>query len=171
MKPLKEKLTMTDLTPDLCDHYADSITIADSIFQDFGGNHCFYGEVVTVSCFEDNSKVRELAFSQGHGKVIVVDGKASCRRALLGDMLAENAMNNGWKGIVINGAVRDVCTISKLNFGVKALCAFPLPTEKKGLGEIGAPLEFAGIQLMSGDYIYCDRNGIVVSKTELKLDF
>ena len=160
---------MHDLTPDLCDLYADQIQIADSIFQDFGGRSNFFGQVVTVSCFEDNSRVRELVSEPGNGRVIVVDGRGSRRRALLGDMLAEKAVNNGWAGLVINGAVRDAVALSQLSLGVKALCAFPLPTVKRGLGEVGNTVDFAGVTIRQGDYIYCDPNGIVVAQSELAL--
>ncbi|TPE49185.1 putative 4-hydroxy-4-methyl-2-oxoglutarate aldolase [Maribrevibacterium harenarium] len=160
---------MQDLTPDLCDLYAERIQIADSIFQDFGGQECFHGQVVTVSCFEDNSRVRELVGEPGAGRVIVVDGRGSRRRALLGDMLAEKAANNGWAGLIIHGAVRDAVALSKLALGVKALCAFPLPTIKRGLGEVGNTVDFAGVTIRHGDYVYCDRNGIVVSQEALSL--
>lgn len=160
---------MKDILPDLCDLYPKHIQIAEPIFQDFGGRHHFHGEVVTVYCFEDNSRIRELVQTPGKGKVLVVDGGGSRRRALLGDMLAEKAVQNGWEGIVIHGAVRDVCAQSQLPIGIKALCAHPMPTEKKGLGEVGKTLQMAGITIANGDYIYCDRNGVLVAKQPLAL--
>lgn len=160
---------MKDLLPDLCDLYPEQLQIADPIFTSYGKRTHFYGEVVTVSCFEDNSRVRELVAQNGKGKVMVVDGGGSKRRALLGDMLAEKAVNNGWEGFVINGAIRDIVAQSQLNIGIHALCAHPMPTEKRGLGDLGKPLRFAGITITQGDYIYCDFNGIAVSKQPLAL--
>ena len=160
---------MKDLLPDLCDLYPEQLQIAEPIFTSYGKRTHFYGEVVTVSCFEDNSRVRELVGENGKGKVMVIDGGGSKRRALLGDMLAEKAVNNGWEGFVINGAIRDVAAQSQLNIGIHALCAHPMPTEKRGLGDLGKKLHFAGITIAQGDYIYCDLNGIVVSKQPLAL--
>lgn len=160
---------MKDPLPDLCDLYPEQLQIADPIFTSYGKRTHFYGEVVTVSCFEDNSRVRELVAQNGKGKVMVVDGGGSKRRALLGDMLAEKAVNNGWEGFVINGAIRDIVAQSQLNIGIHALCAHPMPTEKRGLGDLGKTLRFAGITITQGDYIYCDFNGIAVSKQPLAL--
>ncbi len=160
---------MKDILPDLFDLYPSYVNIADPIFQDFGGRTEFHGEVVTVYCFEDNSRVKELVQTPGHGKVMVVDGGGSKRRALLGDMLAEKAVQNGWEGLVIHGAVRDVAAQSQLDLGIKALCAQPRPTERKGLGEVGKTLHFAGITIADGDHIYCDLNGVLVAKQPLAL--
>tara|TARA_R110001606_G_scaffold380569_1_gene541155 strand:+ start:160 stop:645 length:486 start_codon:yes stop_codon:yes gene_type:complete len=160
---------MKDLLPDLCDLYPEQLQIAEPIFTSYGKRNYFYGEVVTVSCFEDNSRVRELVNEDGKGKVMVVDGGGSKRRALLGDMLAEKAASNGWEGFVIYGAIRDVATQATLNVGIHALCAHPMPTEKRGLGDLGKTLYVAGIVIAQGDFIYCDLNGIAVSKQPLAL--
>jgi regulator of ribonuclease activity A len=160
---------MKDLLPDLCDRYPEQLQIAEPIFTSYGKRSHFYGEVVTVSCFEDNSRVRELVNEDGKGKVMVVDGGGSKRRALLGDMLAEKAANNGWEGFVIYGAIRDVAAQATLNVGIHALCAHPMPTEKRGLGDLGKTLYMAGIVIAQGDFIYCDLNGIAVSKQPLAL--
>ena len=160
---------MKDLLPDLCDLYPEQLQIADAIFTSYGKRCHFYGQVGTVSFFEDNSRIRELVNENGKGKVMVIDGGGSKRRALLGDMLAEKAVNNGWEGFVIYGAIRDVAAQSQLNIGIHALCAHPMPTEKRGLGDIGRTLRFAGISVSQGDYIYCDLNGIAVSKQPLAL--
>ena len=95
-------------TPDLCDAYEGGIVVLEPLFTNFGGSERFYGEAVTVKCFEDNSKVKELAGTAGHNRVMVVDGGGSLRRALLGDMIAANALANGWAGSVIYGSIRDV---------------------------------------------------------------
>ncbi|MCB5162786.1 putative 4-hydroxy-4-methyl-2-oxoglutarate aldolase [Marinomonas algarum] len=160
---------MKDILPDLCDIYPEQLQIAEPIFSSYGQRQCFYGEVVTVSCFEDNSRVRELVSEDGKGKVMVVDGGGSKRRALLGDMLAEKAAANGWEGFVIYGAVRDVAAQSGMNVGIHALCAQPMATEKRGLGDVGKTVHFAGMTIAPGDYVYCDLNGIAVSKQPLAL--
>ena len=86
---------MQYVTPDLCDAYPDLIQVVEPMFANFGGRNSFGGEIVTVKCFEDNSLVKEQVDLAGVGKVLVVDGGGSLRRALLGDMLAEKAAKNG----------------------------------------------------------------------------
>jgi regulator of ribonuclease activity A len=155
---------MLDLLPDLYDLYPDELHLSTPIFNDYGANAVFSGEIVTVSCFNDNSKVKELVATDGKGKVMVVDGKASLTNALLGDMLAEKAVENNWHGIVINGCIRDAGTIATLPLGVKALGCNPIKTEKLGVGDVNITVTFAETVFTPGHYIYCDRNGLAVSK-------
>ena len=158
---------MLDLLPDLFDHHVDELSLAAPIFSDYGGNKIFHGEIVTVSCYNDNSKVKELVATDGRNKVMVVDGKASITNALLGDMLAEQAVKNGWQAIVINGCIRDAGTIATLPIAVKALGCCPIKTEKLGQGEINTVISFANLTFNPGYYIYGDSNGLAISKTLL----
>ncbi|MDF2402069.1 putative 4-hydroxy-4-methyl-2-oxoglutarate aldolase [Aeromonas sp. 5HA1] len=158
---------MLDLLPDLCDQHGDALQVADPLFHDFGGKPLFYGQAVTLSCYEDNSLVRELVNRPGQGRVMVIDGGGSLRRALLGDQLAIKAAEQGWEGIVIFGAVRDVGTLATLALGVKALAACPVKTEKLGQGELDAVVSFAGVTIHPGDHVYADLNGVLVSATRL----
>lgn len=155
---------MLDLLPDLYDLYPDELHLASPIFNDYGANLLFFGEIVTVSCFNDNSKVKELVATDGTGKVMVIDGKASITNALLGDMLAEAAVKNGWQGIVINGCIRDAGTISTLPLGVKAIGCNPIKTQKLGVGEVNISVKFANTTFIPGQYIYGDANGLATSQ-------
>ena len=158
---------MTFSVCDLCDLHEDNIQVADSIFRDYGGKTVFGGEVVTIKCFEDNSKVKEMVAAPGNAKVLVVDGGGSLRRSLLGDQLAATAVGNGWAGLILNAAIRDIEVIANLNLGVKALNSIPLKTEKRGLGDLDIPLRFAGVNFAPGDYVYADLNGVIVSSDQL----
>ncbi len=153
-------------TPDLCDEYPDA-QVAEPVFRGYGGRVAFSGSAVTVKCFEDNSRVRELAATPGEGRVIVVDGGGSLRRALLGDQIAANAVENGWSGFVIFGSVRDVDALAALPLGVQALASHPMKTEKRGLGEVDVPVAFAGLSITPGDWIYADANGVLVASARL----
>jgi regulator of ribonuclease activity A len=160
---------MLDLLPDLFDQFPEQLTLANRPFNDYGNKIIFSGEIVTVSCFEDNSKVKEILATDGNGKVLVVDGKASMNRALLGDMIAENAVKNNWQGVVINGCIRDAGTIATLKLGVKALGCNPIKTEKLNVGDVNVNVNFSGVNFIPGNFIYADRNGLAVSKSPLTL--
>lgn len=160
---------MLDLLPDLFDQYPQELQLINLPWQTFGQNAVFSGQIVTVKCFEDNSKVKSVLATPGQGKVLVVDGGGSNRRALLGDMIAQSAVDNGWQGIIINGCIRDVTTINTMNIGVKALGVNPIKTDKKDLGEIGVNLEINSIEIMDGMMIYADLNGVAISDTQLTL--
>jgi regulator of ribonuclease activity A len=157
-----------DLTPDLCDNHPE-VRVLEPMLSNFGGRAVFGGEIVTVKCFEDNSLVKEQLGTPGTGKVLVVDGGGSLRRALLGDMIGASAVNNGWAGVIIYGSVRDVCALSELDLGVQALAAIPLKTERKGVGELNVPVTFGGVTFNPGEFVYADDNGVVVSASEIEL--
>ena len=132
------------LTPDLCDAYPELVQVLEPMFSNFGGRDSFGGEIVTIKCFEDNSLVKEQAELKGNGKVLVVDGGGSLRRALLGDMIAEKAAKNGWEGLVIYGCIRDVDVIAQTDLGVQALASHPMKTDKRGIGDLNVAVTFAG---------------------------
>ena len=157
---------MSWTTPDLCDRFPD-VQVAEPVFRGYGRNIAFAGQAVTVKCFEDNSRVRELAATPGEGRVLVVDGGGSLRRALLGDQIAANAVKHGWSGFLIFGCVRDVDALAALPLGVRALASHPMKTEKRGLGEVNVPVVFAGLSITPGDWIYADANGVIAANTRL----
>jgi len=165
---------MDYITPDLCDEYPDQVRVVAAMingcrFTNYGGRRSFGGEIVTVKCFEDNSLVKENAGKPGQGKVMVVDGGGSLRKALLGDMIAENAVKNGWEGVIIYGAIRDVDAMAELDLGVQALGSIPLKTEKRGIGDYNVELEIGGVTFTPGEFVYADNNGIIVSPTALTM--
>ena len=157
------------VTPDLCDEYPELIQVVEPMFNNYGGVESFGGEIVTVKCFEDNSKVKELVDTDGKGKVMVVDGGASMRHALLGDMLAEKAAKNGWEGIIVYGCIRDVDDIMQTELGVQALATHPLKTDKRGLGDVNVTVKFGGVEFVPGQFVYADNNGIIVSPQKLEM--
>lgn len=157
---------MSFTTPDLCDEHPE-VTVLEPLFSNFGGISNFYGKAVTIKCFEDNSMVKKLAAEPGQGRVMVVDGGASERCALLGDMVAEQAASNGWSGLVIYGCIRDVDAIGEIQLGVQALNTHPRKTDKRGLGDIDVPVTFAGATIHPGCYVYADNNGVLISEKPL----
>ncbi len=172
---------MTSLfaTCDLCDSHKNAppgqFRVLPPLFKDFGARRVFCGPVVTVKCFEDNTLVKAAVDSTGFeetpagriGKVLVVDGAGSTRRALLGGNLGAAAARNGWAGVVIDGCVRDVAELAVLDVGIRALASMPLPTEKKNQGLQDLPVQIQGVWINPGDWLYADADGMVVSATRL----
>lgn len=138
------------------------------MFRDFGGIARFSGPVSTVKCFEDNSLVKAAVDSPGEGRVLVVDGGASLRRALVGGNLGAAAAKNGWAGVVVNGCVRDVRELAQCSTGIRALAAMPLPTEKRQEGQRDVAVQVQGIWVYPGDWLYADEDGMVVMASPLK---
>lgn len=161
-------------TCDLCDVHKNDrsgdFRVLSPVFRDFGALVKFSGPVITVKCFEDNSLVKAAVDGSGlldtpAGRVpavLVVDGGASLRRALLGGNLGAAAAKNGWAGIVMDGCVRDVDELAQLDIGIRALAANPLPTEKQQQGQKNAAVQIQGVWVRPGDWLYADKDGMVV---------
>ena len=160
------KTTLKFATCDLCDAHKNDVSgrfrVLAPVFKDFGGLQAFCGEVATVKCYEDNSLVKAAVDSPGRGRVLVVDGGASLRRALLGGNLGAAAAKNGWAGVVIDGCVRDVAELLGCAVGIRALAAVPLPTEKLGAGQRDVTVQIQGVPVHPGDWLYADADGMVV---------
>jgi regulator of ribonuclease activity A len=166
-------------TCDLCDAHKNDTSgnfrVVPPVFHDYGQRRKFAGPVQTVKCHEDNSLVKAAVDSPGEvetplgrvGKVLVVDGGASLRHALLGGNLGAAAARNGWAGIVIDGCVRDVAELAELPVGIRALASVPLPTEKRNQGQAEVVVSVQGVRIAPGEWLYADEDGIVVSTTPL----
>ncbi|PKU82023.1 putative 4-hydroxy-4-methyl-2-oxoglutarate aldolase 1 [Dendrobium catenatum] len=138
-------------------------------FQIYGRRQVFSGQVVTLKVFEDNVLVREFLEEKGNGRVLVVDGGGSMRCAILGGNPVQQAQNNGWSGIVVNGCIRDVDEINGCDIGVRALASHPMKANKKGIGEKHVSLNIAGTRICDREWLYADTDGILISRSELTI--
>lgn len=154
-------------TCDLCDaHKADTdgeFRVLPPVFGHFGGRRRFAGPASTVKCFEDNALVKEAVDSPGEGRVLVVDGGGSLRRALVGGNLAAAAAKNGWAGVLVDGAVRDADELAAADVGIAARALMPMPTVKRNEGQRDVAVQVAGVWVRPGDWVYADGDGIVVA--------
>jgi regulator of ribonuclease activity A len=172
-------MTADFATCDFCDAFKNdtsgALRVLPPVFRDFGQVRKFCGPVQTVKCFEDNTLVKAAVDSVGYidtpegrvGKVLVVDGGASLRRALLGGNLGAAAALNGWAGVVIDGCVRDSAELAGHAVGIRALAPMPWPTEKRNEGQSEVAVQIQGVWVHPGDWLYADEDGIVVSSTRL----
>lgn len=154
-------------TSDLSDQHSN-IMFSEPGLKSFGGKTHFHGLAVTVHVFEDNILVRDILMTEnGQGRVLIVDGEGSLRCALFGDQMAELAIERGWEGIVINGAIRDSAELSKMNLGVLARGTHPRKSGKKGDGTKAVPVQFLGVTILPGDFVVVDPDGMIVSRKPL----
>jgi regulator of ribonuclease activity A len=160
-------------TCDFCDaHKTDHsghFRVLRPVFKDFGGRSVFQGPVLTVKCYEDNSHVKVAVESAGQGRVLVVDGAGSLKRALLGGNLAAAAARNGWAGVVVDGCVRDSAELAVLPIGIRALALNPMPTLRADQGQTGGAVLIQGTAVHTGDWLYADADGMVLSPEALHL--
>lgn len=157
-------------TSELCDIYLDQVDVVDPIFSSFGGLSSFYGKVTTVKCFENNGLIAELLEEDGTGRVLVVDGGGAVRRALIDADLAQLAANNGWEGIIVYGAIRQLSELENIDIGIQALAPIPVSADNQTHGESDVAVNFGGVTIFPEDYIYADLTGIILSQEPLELD-
>ncbi len=154
-------------TCDLYDEHLEALQVVRPVFRDFGGRSSFYGQMVCLQAFEDNSLLKQSFSADGRGKVLVVDTSASLRCAMMGDQMAALAVSNGWEGVLIHGCIRDSAAVAKLDFGVRALATTPRKTIKRQQGVLQQPLYFADVVFRPNEYLYADEDGIVLSSKAL----
>lgn len=154
----------------LCDIYADTIDVVEPLLTNFGGRNSFAGEVVTIKCFESVGLIYKALEENGSGKILLIDGGGSLRRALVNANIAELAVVNGWEGIVVNGCVREVDRLEELDIGIQAITAIPVGAEDNEIGEMNTPVNFAGVTFLPEDILYADSTGIIISPEPLEIE-
>ena len=155
-------------TADLYDAYPELVRVCETQFRSYGGLTSFCGPCATLATFEDHTPVLQALETPGLGRILVVDGQGSLRIGLMGDRLAGIAVQNGWRGVILNGAIRDTSGINAMALGVKALGV----TARKGWqatsGTPGLPVHFGGVTFSPGNWIYADVDCVVISSTKLR---
>ncbi|MFD2756478.1 ribonuclease E activity regulator RraA [Comamonas terrae] len=158
-------------TCDLCDGHVNddsgTLRVLPPIFRSYGGHASFAGPVSTVQCLDDNSLVRTVLAEPGHGRVLVVDGGGSLRRALVGGNVAASAARNGWAGVLVYGCVRDVAELGATPVGLYALALNPMPTHKQNQGLCDVAVSIGGVPVRPGEWLYADADGVVVATRNL----
>ncbi len=157
-------------TSELCDMYLDSVDVVEPMFASFGGRSSFGGQIYTIKCFEDNGLIQEVVQTEGSGRILLIDGGGSLRRALVDSDIAAAAAENGWEGIVCYGSVRDVDALEELEIGIQALASIPVGADSQGVGESDVAVNFGGVTFLPEDHLYADSTGIILSPEPLDID-
>jgi regulator of ribonuclease activity A len=158
-------------TSALCDVYLDQVDVVEPMFSNFGGSASFAGQLTTVKCFEDNGIIRSILEEDGDGRVLLIDGGGSLRRALIDAELASLAEENDWEGIVVYGCVREVDDLEDMSIGIQALASIPVGAAAQNIGDIDVPVNFGGVTFLPEDYLYADNTGIIISQEPLEVNF
>lgn len=157
-------------TSALCDIYLDQVDVVEPMFSNFGGCASFAGQVTTVKCYEDNGLIREILEQDGLGRVLLIDGGGSLRRALIDAEIASLAEENEWEGIVVYGCVREVDELEDMSIGIQAIASIPVGSTAQGVGEVDIPVNFGGVTFLPEDYLYADNTGVILSQEPLDIE-
>ncbi|MFP7485355.1 RraA family protein [Priestia filamentosa] len=96
------------------------------------------------------------------GDILVVDSKGDTYRAIAGDFIVGMAKTLGIKGIVVDGVIRDLEGIKRLDFPVFCKGTTVAASGKAGNGELNVPISCGGVTISPGDLIIGDGDGVVV---------
>ncbi|WP_099609534.1 ribonuclease E activity regulator RraA [Vibrio coralliilyticus] len=157
-------------TSALCDIYSEQVDVVEPMFSNFGGSASFAGQITTVKCFEDNGLIREVLEQDGLGRVLLIDGGGSLRRALIDAELASLAEENEWEGLVVYGCVREVDELEDMSVGIQALASIPVGAVSQSVGEVDVPVNFGGVTFIPEDYLYADNTGVILSQEPLNVE-
>lgn len=149
-------------TSDLCDLHGDAVQVCKAPLVSYGGCRAATARIACVRTFEDASLIRAKLETPGEGRLLVVDAGGSLHAAVLGDRMACIGIANGWRGVIVNGAVRDVEALAALDLVVLALGCVPRRGGSAGFGECDVRLELGGITFIPGDTLALDADGLVL---------
>jgi regulator of ribonuclease activity A len=157
-------------TSELCDIYADMIDVVEPMFMNFGGKSSFGGQITTIKCFESLGLIEETLQQPGLGKVLLIDGGGSLRRALVDSDIAHMAFENEWEGIIVYGSIREVDQLDDINIGIQSLASIPVGADDSRTGEVDVAVNFGGVTFLPDDHVYADSTGIILSADALDIE-
>ncbi|WP_088329702.1 ribonuclease E activity regulator RraA [Lacimicrobium sp. SS2-24] len=157
-------------TSELCDLFADNVDVVEPMFVSYGGRRSYGGEITTVKCFEDKGLLEKILAQPGKGKILLVDGGGSLRRALIDANTAQLAVDNDWEGIVCYGSVRDLDTLEDMDIGIHALASIPVSADYEQTGDADIAVNFGGVTFLPEDHLYADSTGIILSPEPLDIE-
>lgn len=158
---------MAFFTADICDEYSDRVSVLGPGYSNYGGADKCQGEVVTIKLDRNNSDLISLLRNvDGTGKVVVVDVDKAYF-AVVGENLMKFAHQNNYTGIVVNGYIRDTFQIKDIPVALYALGTCSRKYIPVTQGETGIALSFDDIEVNSGDYLYADTDGVIVTTEKI----
>lgn len=126
------------------------------------GSH-IAGRALPVTCRPgDNKGIHEALTVSRPGDILVVNGGGDASRALMGELIAHRAINRGVRGMVIDGAVRDVEALQEADFPVWAVGRSPAGPYKSGPFRLEGRAAIGGVVVHRGDIVVADGDGVIV---------
>jgi len=153
-------------TPDICDKYREILQVADPVFKSYGGCASVAAPIETLKIYQNNERFWDILRQPGKGRVLFVDAGADYG-AVMGDKMADIALASGWRGMVINGYIRDTAILKTLPLAIWALGSCPMKGTMKSEAKASIPLTFHSLTATPGDFLYADEDGLLLTPKAL----
>jgi 4-hydroxy-4-methyl-2-oxoglutarate aldolase len=125
------------------------------------------GPARTVACGQDDNLMVHAAMAAVRdGDVLVLAMPEPRPVALVGDLLATQAMAQGAAAILVDAAIRDREDLVELGLPIWARWVRVKGAGKDVVGSIGEPVTVGGVAIRNGDILVLDADGVAVVESE-----
>ena len=125
------------------------------------------GPARTVRCGQGDNLMVHAAIAEAEpGEVLVLTMPEPAPVALVGELLATQALGRGVAAILVDAAVRDVEELGELGLPIWARYVRVRGADKRVAGSIGEPVDVGGATIRQGDAVVLDADGVVVVERE-----
>lgn len=160
---LLERLRKIEVST-LCD-VDKTIPIVDPVVRPLIPDVRMAGVARTVTAEDDHLSVLTALAAAGPDDVLVIVTNGG-QRAILGELVATEAVRRGVVGIVVDGYIRDVQGIRKLGLPVYARGSHPASGSVTGRSAPDQPVRCGGVDVSPGDIVFGDDDGVVIASLE-----